>query len=569
MLKNIVSLKNIKNLTKIFFRTESIFKLLYNKQEKKLNKRSIFFWSIAITSIGMGYVSYHCIDFFYTINQQTFFLNIFLLFFLYFIMFQVSMTCTNVFYFSKDVELVLPLPIKPIELLISKFNTVLISSYFLEAVFGFIPLLIYGIDTNAGLSYYFWMLLVLLIFPILPTLLISIFMMTIIKLTKFIKKKDLLQIIIVIIFSIILSNSFSLLLNHIVDFEVGADINNEKTYYSEKFFGIKYEMNQVEDKLLIINPCIKLLSDNSLSNKALNIVLIMGYNIIGFSLFVIIGKFTYMKSILNNIIYNLAKDKNKINLEGQCKQRKIWIRYIEKEFRTICRNPIYFIQSVFPPLIAIIMIFIIVINLAPGIRDFLQTEIVKSQFSDFEIDIGVIATILAGIQILFTFSNNISITAISREGNNLYIMKYMPISYFKQIFYKCIPQILLNSLLIIIIMFLIQFIDEYFPFAYLLLIFTISIILGIINSFIMILVDLKKPNLTWNSEHEIIKQNNNKVFQYVWSIIIIVFLANVSSSFNDLNIIISCLFFLIFFIVLLFIVLLIIKRKCDKIIDNL
>ena len=154
MLKNIVSLKNIKNLTKIFFRTESIFKLLYNKQEKKLNKRSIFFWSIAITSIGMGYVSYHCIDFFYTINQQTFFLNIFLLFFLYFIMFQVSMTCTNVFYFSKDVELVLPLPIKPIELLISKFNTVLISSYFLEAVFGFIPLLIYGIDTNAGLSYY-------------------------------------------------------------------------------------------------------------------------------------------------------------------------------------------------------------------------------------------------------------------------------------------------------------------------------------------------------------------------------------------------------------------------------
>lgn len=569
MIKNNINFKNIKNLTKIFIKTDSIFKNIFDKTNKKFNKKSIFFWSIIIVAIGIGYISYQCTDFFYSMNRPTLFLNIFFMFLLYFIMFQTTLTCTNVFYFSKDIELVLPLPIKPIEILISKFNTIVISSYFLEGIIAVMPLIMYGIDTNASLIYYFWMAIILIVFPIFPILIISSIMMIVIKLTKFIKKKDILQIIIVIIFSCIISNSFSMIINEVTEIQVGADVNNEQAYYSEKFVGMIDKFNNVENKFLIINPSINVLSEKSVITKILNLLLIMLYNIAVFFVFAIIGKLTYMKEILNNIIYNLSKSKEKINLENRCKQKKIWRRYIGKEFKVIFRNPIYLIQSIFPSAILMVIITILVIQLAPGIKGFLETEIIQTQFENFEIDISLIAVILCGIQILFTFSNNISITAISREGKNIDAMKYLPISIFKQLIYKSIPQIILNTIIIVGILFLIQYVDEYFPYTYLAFIGIISIIFSMINSILMIVVDFKRPNLNWDSEYEVIKQNNNKLFQYVWTIIVIVFLVNFSKALKDDNLIMANVSIVIIAVITLVLLCIWLKKKCNKLMEKI
>ena len=43
--------------------------------------------------------------------------------------FQVALASTNIYYFSKDLELVLPLPIKSDELLIAKFNILILNLY--------------------------------------------------------------------------------------------------------------------------------------------------------------------------------------------------------------------------------------------------------------------------------------------------------------------------------------------------------------------------------------------------------------------------------------------------------
>ena len=75
-------------------------------------------------------------------------------------------------------------------ILISKFNTIVVNLYFSELIFAFFPLIIYGICTYAGIIYYVYLFLILLIFPILPTLFISIITMFFMKLSKFIKNKE-------------------------------------------------------------------------------------------------------------------------------------------------------------------------------------------------------------------------------------------------------------------------------------------------------------------------------------------------------------------------------------------
>ena len=88
--------------------------------------------------------------------------------------YQTILICTNVFYYSKDLEYILPLPIKPIELLISKFINLITIIYFSELLFLAIPLLFYGLVVQQTLLYFISMILVLILFPIVPAIFISI-----------------------------------------------------------------------------------------------------------------------------------------------------------------------------------------------------------------------------------------------------------------------------------------------------------------------------------------------------------------------------------------------------------
>ena len=94
------------------------------------------------------------------------------------------------FYFSKDIEYLLPLPLKPYEIVIAKFNTILVTEYITVFAFLLVPFIIYGIVTSASLLFYLYGALVLLVFPILPALISSIIVMLVMSITGIIKNKD-------------------------------------------------------------------------------------------------------------------------------------------------------------------------------------------------------------------------------------------------------------------------------------------------------------------------------------------------------------------------------------------
>ena len=196
----IKKIKNIINLTKILLINSFQNPYIIDKKTNKVNKKSPFVWMLIILMITISYLSYDIIKELVYINQTMIFLNIFFLLLMIIMIFQIILASTNVYFFSRDYEVLLPLPIKSEELLISKFNTILINLYFSELIFAVFPLIIYGILTNAGILYYFYLILILLIFPILSNLIVSLIMMIFMKLSKFIKNKDVFQILITLIF---------------------------------------------------------------------------------------------------------------------------------------------------------------------------------------------------------------------------------------------------------------------------------------------------------------------------------------------------------------------------------
>ena len=103
------------------------------------------------------------------------------------------MSITNiltVFYYSNDIEMLLPLPLKPAQIISAKFLTVLITQYVMSS-FILLPIFItYGLKSGAFITYYIYMIFIYLLFPIVPLVLASLLMTIIMRYTNIAKNKD-------------------------------------------------------------------------------------------------------------------------------------------------------------------------------------------------------------------------------------------------------------------------------------------------------------------------------------------------------------------------------------------
>lgn len=79
----------------------------------------------------------------------------------------------------------------------------------------------------------------------------------------------------------------------------------------------------------------------------------------------------------------------------------------------------------------------------------------------------------------------------------------------------------------------------------------------------MVVVDLNKPNLKWNADYEAIKQNN-KLFQYVLTILIILILVYFNKIFSDVELNIACSAIIIILLILMFIINKVIRINVKK-----
>ena len=557
----------IKNQTKKIFKLSSIFLResyqdidIINKKNHKLNKKSIFVWMILVVVLGIVFISNIVIKNLVQRGQAESFINIYFMILSIVIMFQTILVCTNLFYFSKDLEYILPLPIKPVELLISKFITLMYKIYISEIIFGGIPIIIYGIYTNSPILFYIYTLIIFIIFPIFLTLLISVVMMFIMKISKFIKNKDIFQVVITLILV------FALFL---VEYKLIGDIFTQNNFesvsqeqFTEKIIKFSDKVKAANKNFLVINPSIEVLSKSNLSSFV-DIFKIIIIDIISFIIFIFIGKVTYLKDILKNTNYIIGKKSKKTNLQKKCKKKNKTIAYISKEFKNLFRNPMFFIQCVYPVLIFTITIVIMTIILLPTIREIITNEEFQNKVGDMSFDITGIYLILGVMQFLFMMSTA-SLTGFSRDGKNAAFVKYIPISYYKQFIYKGLPQIFINSFSVLIITLLVNFVIPSMQIKDLFNIFILGSLLNIINSYTMLLIDLLNPKLEWDTEYDVLKQNNNKIFQYVLTAIIIFLFIYFSDIFEKVNIDTGAFFTGVIFIIFIIIINIIVKIKQKK-----
>lgn len=555
-------IKKIIQLSKIFIKDYFQNLYIFNKDTKKINKKSSFVWLLGITAFVIALLSFKIINLLNDNGQAMIFLKIYFPIIATIFMFQTILVCSNVLFFSKDLEYIVPLPIKPIELLIAKFNNIISITYSLELLFLAVPLLMYGIIVAPTIIYYLTMILVLILFPIFLVTIICIIMIFVMQISKFVKNKDIFQIIIVTIVSLIMIFTEIYIIKSIFnDNVIDEEIDSGNSVLVGEAFNNK--LDKLNNYFIIINPCISLLTEFTVTNIFLQLLKLILISAIAFIIFIFFGKLVYLKNLLKNMEYISKKNNNNKIVKNKYIKNKIKNSYIKNEFVKIMKEPTFFIQCILQ-YIFIILIMLYVVNLFfPIFMKSLQQENILNTVEINEFALQCMGIIIIIIQIIFMLGN-LSRTSISREGKNAIVMKYIPISLYKQFLWKNIPEILINTLAIIGMTVVIAINIPRISILYYIAGIIIAMLLNIINSFLMLVVDFRRPNLNWITETSALKNNKNKLFQYATTIIIILILIYLIKILKNVNIIMSLTIIIFSLFIILFIINKLIKNNINK-----
>lgn len=559
----------IKSLTKVFLKDFYQNFKIFNIESRKINKRSTFFWMVVFIAITVAFISYKLIGFLKTTGYPEIFLNIYFIILTIFLMFQIVLIATNVLLFSKELEYVLPMPISSLELLVSKYAVFLTIVYINELIFGFIPLLMYGLLTSTSLLYYIVMPIILLVFPIFLVTIISFITILLMKLFRIIKNKNIYQSLITIFLLVIVLSFESSVMNQFSDNTVQQQ-EAQTSNIEEQIETVDEMYAKLGEGFLIINPSVEILSNpNDLGNCLINFGKLIIYNLIGFTLLFAVGRKMYLKNILIGTTEVISNKKSKINEVKKVKEKRIGVAYIEREFKELYRNPTFFMQMVFPVILILISVIIIGSVIIPIIDSMIQSDdTIQNALRELTFNSEMVCVILGALQVLFSMSG-LSLTAISREGKNAVFLKYVPIDFYKQFLYKNVLQVILNTIISIIVLGSIYFLVSKITLIQILLIFATSIFISLINSFLMLIVDLRRPILNWDSEYIVTKKNENKIFQYVLMIIMILVLLYLANIFKEININIAIIIQLILFAGIFMIINILVKKKSKRLFKNI
>lgn len=520
-------MNKVLKLTKIFLKNsfsnmDAKMGVTSKNSKNKFILYGILFLYLAVL---VTFFSYNLINGLITINQQTVFIGIILFIVFGVVIAQAIFSSINILYFTKDSEYLLPLPLKPYQIILARTNVMLVVQFLIIALVGLLPLVIYGILTNASISYYILMLISVLLLPILPVLLICILVMIIMSFARLTKNKNKFQVlayilllVIVVVFSISISS-------------VKGDISNEEM--AQMIVQANGMIEIAKGYFPTLDFLINALTTSSLVVAIIEILKTIGITIVGFLIYMFIAQKIYFKGLVGNLFSSDSKNKNKEVNQKKYINSKLYRSYVGKEFKNLVRNPIFLMQCLLPAiLIPVLMMGVVYSGMSSQSEDMSQITQITSMM---ETNTFFMACIILCVIQFFSMFIYISITAISREGENAVFMKYIPVSLYKQYIYKCIPNIIMNVVTIVICLAVAQYLLK-LPIITIILLFIVATVIGTLQSIVMIIIDLKRPKLSWNSEYAVVKQNFNLIFPMIIGMINIAVLIFMVFLFKNINV---------------------------------
>lgn len=425
-----------------------------------------------------------------------------IIFVLGFSVFSTILSSVNVLFFSKDNEYILPLPIRVESVVAAKLNNLIFYDYIYALFLGLVPLFTYGVYFKESILFFINSLLVIAITPIIPTVIISFLMIVIMSFSKKAKNKGLFQII-GVLFGICFGFGISLFFQNLDQSKLVVLINESNGLietYKDSFFILKWSIETLIDY------------------NYLSCLLLLLVNVGIYYLCIKCSKKLFLKGAVGALNSGVSSKHKFKSEDREYSSKGVFVSYVLKEIKSLIRKPIYFTQCVLPTLLIPVLMFVATyfsINIKSDQSGFSTDklkELMMAESSD-----KIVFAILCLFVLFTTMFVFVSISAVSRDGENAVFMKYIPVSITKQIYAKAMPDMIMTLLCGVISCLLgLIFLGLKTKIIFYVLIMMIpySVCHGLLN----ILIDLNHPKLHWTNELEVCKNNINTLFTICMSL---------------------------------------------------
>jgi ABC-2 type transport system permease protein len=493
-------------LTKVLLKTGT--KSSSNRKNKKQTKGILLGVILAIAftpmAIGFGEFISTAYDGLHKVNQEAVILGFGLAIVSVVIFFFGIFYAMSIFYFSMDVENLLPLPFKPWHIMGAKFTVVLVYEYLTELIFFLPTIITYGVKSNGGALYYIYAVTIFMLLPIVPLVIASVINMIIMRFTNVAKNKDRFRLIgglIAMCFGIginIYIQRFSQNLSSSEITEMFTQGNNSL---------VEIATNMFPSTKMAVNSLINVNNIQGFINLSLFIVITLA----ALMIFVILGEALYFKGVMG-VSETTSKRKTLSShdlIKNTIQSSSIKV-YTLKELKLLFRTPIYFMNCVLMNFLWPIFLLIPIFMQKGGAGTLKQL----SAFLQDSRSTGIVVGGFFAFMVFTSCSNSISTTAISREGKNIFVLKYIPMKFKEQLMAKVLSAVILGMAGMVSVIAL-GIILLKLPLGLVILMLIVGSLGILFTSFIGIFIDLNFPKLQWDTEQEAVKRNLNVLISMI------------------------------------------------------
>lgn len=422
------------------------------------------------------------------------------------------MVIFNLLYFSSDLDHLLPLPVKPAELVAAKFT----HAYFAESVMEFMVLFcgFIGYFVAADIRPVSVMTSIIGVFllPVLPLVYCGIFaliVMAFFSRTRLFKSVDFMVGLATLVFAGLFIWSFaqmdSININNYIDSLKNGD-NIFINVMNRVFFTVPVFLKAVQ------------------TNNALYMLLFILINAACIALLLGLGNMLYLRGVhlVSSSGRSGRRKKDVVRMESFAIKTP-FRAYVDKEIKTLVRTPAYrkycvVVNVIWP--ILVIALFNIPVT-AQSIKAFRETF----QTGYFLADVILLIAVIA-ISFFATAMNSIASTAFTREGGHISFVKHIPMTYELQIRAKVWVSMIFSGITVAVTTVIMciymdcSFIDSVY-----------YVVLGFlcvgICTYTGILLDSTHPKLDWEDEYGALRGNLNAFFNMAIAIVMAIVLCAV------------------------------------------
>jgi ABC-2 type transport system permease protein len=398
----------------------------------------------------------------------------------------------SVFFFSRDLSILVPLPLQPGTIMGSKFAVIIVYEYLTIAPFLLPAIWVFGLGSNAGPLYWIIALPVFLLTPIIPLGVATLFTLLLMSLTNLSKKRDTLRIIGMVFFMLLI-----FLFNYLL---TGIPEGEEIAYIEElllKSEGLLMYITRIYPPALF---AVRALSSAGPA-KLIWFLYFLLLNLAGAALVFMAGQKLFYRGLIggNEVSKSKALSKD-VMAQKLSSSSAPAVAIAMREIKYLLRTPVYLFNSL------AILVIVPVILVIPLISGGALTTLIDSLRSEIPRLVQVSA--LAGFIAMMALFTPAASSSYSREGSQFWISQVIPVSAKEQVNGKILYSYMMSALSIPLVL-LVSFVLLPLGLAELLLVIVIGLLASLPAIVVSLLIDLLRPYLNWDNPQKPIKQNIN------------------------------------------------------------